>query len=86
MPVKNPTAAITRALKEAAKLNVADLSRVIEDISAAPEPSEALLSAAYVEGIYGELAGEDRRYLTSKLKSLLATKQPAPAPEGTTQP
>lgn len=70
MAVKNAPAAVARALKSAATLSHADLSRVIEDIDRQSGPSDALLAQAYVEGIYLELAGEDRRYLTSKLKAL----------------
>jgi len=86
MAITNPTAAITRALKEAAKLSRADLDRVIYDLASSEKPSAALLSMAYVANVYHEIAGEDRRYLTAKLKSIrdAAAATPAAAPEGTT--
>ena len=88
MAVKNPPAAISRALKHAAQLSRADLERVLEDIGREEGPSEALLNMAYVAGVYEELAGESRRYLTSMLRQLLDTHTPKPAaaPEEVTHP
>lgn len=73
MTVKNPPAAIARALKHAASLSRADLERVLSDIANEEGPSEALLDMAYVAGIYCELQGESRRYLTSMLTQLMKT-------------
>ena len=80
MAVRDPTTAISRALKHAAQLSRADLERVLADIEREEGPSDALLNMAYVAGVYADIRGEGRRYMTSLLKQLLETHEtPKPA-------
>jgi len=72
----NPTAAIGRALIQARHLTRDDLQDVIAECAESPQVPEHRRCAAYIEETYAALAGEDRRYLTTCLKRVLATMTP----------
>lgn len=76
----NPMAAIGRAVVAARKLSREDLAAVIRECTEEAQMPEHRRAAAYVEETYAALAGEDRRYLTTKLKDVLKVKWAAVAP------
>lgn len=72
MTVKNAPAAIVRAMKQAQLLVREDVAEILADLALSAEPPIRRRAMAYVEDVYAELSGEDRRYLTAKLKELMA--------------